>query len=126
MEKRSNQSCGRKFASRPLANRVKEQNERLFLLAKEVHHGNKEDLLAGIAHSVSSASSKVKGDTDWDGQLTVQDIVELTERINDSKGGKSVYKYLTHDAASEVHHISSFKVLKKCKMQSARKILLEH
>ena len=110
--KRSSQSCGRKFASRPLANRMKQQNERLSLLAKEVHHGNKEDLLVGIAHSVSSAGNKQNDDTEWDGQLTVQDIVELTKAIHDNRKGKSVYDHLTHDVASEVHHVSSFKVLK--------------
>ena len=67
MKKRSYQSCGRKLASRPLANRMKQQNERLYLLAKEIHHGNKEDLLTGIAHSVSRANSKLKDNTEWDG-----------------------------------------------------------
>ena len=112
MKKRSYQSCGRNFASRPLANRMKQQNERLCLLAKEIHLGNKEDLLTGIAHSVSSANSKLKDDTEWDGQLTVQDIVELAMKSHDSRKGKSVYGLLTRDAASKVHHISSLKVLK--------------
>ena len=111
-KKRSYQSCGRKFASRPLANRMKQQNERFYLLAKEIHHGNKEDLLSGIAHSVSSANNKLKDDSEWDGQLNVQDVVELAKNIHDSRKGKSVYEFLTHDAASEVHHISSLKVLK--------------
>ena len=112
MKKRKYQSCGRKFASRPLANRMKQQNERLYLLAKEIHLGNKEDLLTGIAHSVSSVNSKLKDDTEWDGQLTVQDIVKLAMKSHDSRKGKSVYELLTHDAASKVHHISSLKVLK--------------
>ena len=91
---------------------MKQQNERLSLLAKKGHHGNKEDLLVGIAHSVSSAGNKQNDDTEWDGQLTVQDIVELTKAIPDNRKGKSVYDHLTHDVASEVHHIASFKVLK--------------
>ena len=91
---------------------MKQQNERLYLLAKEIHHGNREDLLTGIAHSVSSASNKLKDDTEWDGQLTVQDIVELAMKIHHSRKGKSLYEFFTHDAASKVHHISSLKVLK--------------
>ena len=63
---------------------MKQQNERLYLLAKEIHHGNKEDLLTGIAHSVSSANNKLKDDTEWDGQLNVQDIVELARKTYDS------------------------------------------
>lgn len=89
---------------------MKQQNEQLYLLAKGNHHRNKEDLLTGIAHSVSSARNKLKGNTGWDGQLNVQDIVELAKKIHDSRKGKSVYEFLTHDAASEVHHISSLKI----------------
>ena len=112
MKRRSEQNCGRKFASRPLANRMKEQNGRLFELAREVHHGSKEDLLAGIASSVSNSSNKQESENEWDGQLTVQDIVELTKMTHDKKKGKSVYEMLTVDAAAEIHRISSFQVLK--------------
>ena len=112
MKRRSEQNCGRKFASRPLANRMKEQNGRLCELAREVHHGSNEDLLAGIASSVSNSSNKQESENEWDGQLTVQDIVELTKMTHDKKKGKSVYEMLTVDAASEIHRISSFQVLK--------------
>ena len=112
MKRRSEQNCGRKFASRPLANRMKEQNGRLCELAREVHHGSKEDLLAGIASSVSNSSNKQESENEWDGQLTVQDIVELTKMTHDKKKGKSVYEMLTVDAAAEIHRISSFQVLK--------------
>ena len=110
--KRRSENCGRKFASRPLANRMKEQSGRLCELAREVHHGSKEDLLAGIACSVSNSSNKQESENEWDGQLTVQDIVELTKMTHDKKKGKSVYEMLTVDAASEIHRITSFQVLK--------------
>ena len=49
---------------------------------------------------------------DWDGQLTVQDIVQLTKMVYDYKAGKTIYDTLTIDTASQIHHISSFQVLK--------------
>ena len=78
--------------------RVKQQNEQFRKMAEEIHHGSKEDLLAGIAHSVSSSSTKqdsINSENDWDGHFTVQDIVELTRMIHDYRAGKSVYDTLT-------------------------------
>ncbi|KAK2550673.1 hypothetical protein P5673_028536 [Acropora cervicornis] len=115
LKRRSRQSSGRKFASRPLGQCVKEQNKKLKQIAQDVHHGFKENLLAGIAHSVSISSSKQNSSSsgsEWDGQLSVQDIVELTKMIHDHKAGKSIYDTLTVDIASNIHHISSFEVVK--------------
>ena len=95
--------------------RVKQQNEQFRKKAEEIHHGSKEDLLAGIAHSISSSSTKqdsINSENDWDGHFTVQDIVELTKMIHDYRAAKSVYDTLTIDTASQIHHISSFQVLK--------------
>lgn len=94
---------------------MKEQNKQLKQIAQDVHHGFKEDLLAGIAHSVSISSSKQNSSSsrsEWDGQLSVQDIVELTKMVHDHKAGKSIYDTLPVDIASNIHHISSFEVLK--------------
>ena len=113
LKRRSQQSSGRKFASRPLAHRVKKQNEQLKQIAQGIHHGGKEDLLASIAHSVSCSTTKQNcSGNDWDGQLTVQDIVQLTKMVYDYNAGKTIYKTLTIDTASQIHHISSFQVLK--------------
>ena len=113
LKRRSQQSSGRKFASRPLVHRVKKQNEQLKQIAQGIHHGGKEDLLAGIAHSVSCSTTKQNcSGNDWDGQLTVQDIVQLTKMVYDYKAGKTIYETLTIDTASQIHHISSFQVLK--------------
>ena len=117
LERRKEQSSGRKFASRPPTHRTKQQNEQLQKIAQDIHHGSKEDLLVGIAHSVSNLTTKQNPVTfasgnDWDGQLTVQDIVDLTKMIHDHKAGKSIYDSLTVDMASQIHHISSFQVLK--------------
>ena len=93
--------------------RVKKQNEHLKQIAQGIHHGGKEDLLAGIAHSVSCSTTKQNcSGNDWDGQLTVQDILQLTKMIYDYKAGKTIYDTLTIDTASQIHHISSFQVLK--------------
>ena len=93
--------------------RVKKQNEQLKQIAHDIHHGGKEDLLAGIAHSVSCSTTKRNcSGNDWDGQLTVQDIVQLTKMVYDCKAGKTIYETLTIDTASQIHHISSFQVLK--------------
>ena len=126
LKRRSQQSSERNFASRPLAHRVKKQNEQLKQMAQGIHHGGKEDLLAGIAHSVSSSSTKQScSGNDWDGQLTVQDIVKLTKTIYDYKAGKTIYETLTVDTALQIHHISSFFFLRflKCRTLSARKKL---
>ena len=113
LKRRSQQSSGRKFASRPLVRRVKKQNEQLKQIAQGIHHGGKEDLLAGIAHSVSCSTTKQNcSGNDWDGQLTVQEIVQLTKMVYDYKAGKTIYDTLTIDTASQIHHISSFQVLK--------------
>ena len=113
MQKRSQQSSGRKFISRPLAHRMKKQNEQFKQMAQDIHYGGKEDLLAGIAHSISSSTTKQNSsENDWEGQLTVQDIVELTKMIHGYKAGKSIYETLTVYKASQIHHISSFQVLK--------------
>ena len=91
LKRRSQQSSGRKFASCPLVQRVKKQNEHFKQIAQGIHHGGKEDLLAGIAHSVSCSTTKQNcSGSDWDGQLTVQDIVQLTKMVYDSKAAKTI------------------------------------
>mgnify|MGYP000040705122 CR=1 FL=1 len=113
LKRRSQQSSGRKFASRPLVQRVKKQNEHLKQIAQGIHHDGKEDLLAGIAHSVSCSTTKQNcSGNDWDGQLTVQDILQLTKMVYDYKAGKTIYDTLTVDTASQIYHISIFQVLK--------------
>lgn len=89
LKRRSQQSSGRKFPSRPLVQRVKKQNEHLKQIAQGIHHRGKEDLLAGIAHSVSCSTTKQNcSGNDWDGQLTVHDILQLTKMVYDYKAGK--------------------------------------
>ena len=52
-KRRSLQEGGRQFVSRPLVQRVKQQNSSFLKMAQDVHYGTKEDLLVGISLAAS-------------------------------------------------------------------------
>jgi fructose-1,6-bisphosphatase len=79
-------------------------------MADQIHHGSKEDLLAGIALSVSNMNNRENNV--WDGTLTPQDIINLSRMIYNPKAKKSIYESLTVDDASKIHHISKLQILK--------------
>ena len=75
---RNKQDGGRKFTSREVARRLNLQKDELTKLAKNVHHGSKNDFIASLAESVTS--KKDHGNNNWDGTLSPQDVVNLAIR----------------------------------------------
>ena len=63
---------GRNFTSREVARRLNLQKDELIKLAKNVHHGSKNDFIALLAESVTS--KKDHGNNNWDGTLSPQDV----------------------------------------------------
>lgn len=57
MQQNTISQAGRKFKSRQLTNRDKQQHEFNIPAAKEVHHGSKNDFILGFAHSVCSSKT---------------------------------------------------------------------
>ena len=111
-KRRSLQTGGRQFVSRPLVQRVKQQNNSFLKMAQDVHYGTKEDLLVGISLAASSRNKSSGHTSDsWDGSLTPQDIVTLAKLTHDSSTKKSVYETLTTDHATELNHISSLEIV---------------
>lgn len=111
-KRRSLQTGGRQFVSRPLVQRVKQQNNSFLKMAQDVHYGTKEDLLVGISLAASSRNKSSSHTSDsWDGSLTPQDIVTLAKLTHDSSTKKSVYETLTTDHATELNHISSLEIV---------------
>lgn len=121
--RRSMQDGGRQFVSRPLAQRIKQQNESFVKMAQEVHHGTKDDLLVGISLSASSRHKSSTNSSDlWDGSLTPQDIVTLAKLTHDSSVKKSIYETLTVDHASKLCHISSLDIVQMQDSASQKEI----
>ena len=89
---RNKQDGGRKFTSREVARRLNLQKDELTKLAKNVHHGSKNDFIASLAESVTS--KKDHGNNNWDGTLSPQDVVNLAKKAHDPKTRKPVKKML--------------------------------
>lgn len=117
--KRKLQFSGRKFVSRPLDQRQKEQNESLVSIANKIHHGTKKDFLAGLANSVSNAKDNLL-ESEWDGTLTAQDIIDLAKNAQSPKREKSVYDMIASEIASTTHHVSVLDILKLQDSQGQR------
>ena len=75
---RNKQDGGRKFTSREVARCLNLQKDELTKLAKNVHHGSKNDFIASLAESVTS--KKDHGNNNWDGTLSPQDVVNLAKK----------------------------------------------
>ena len=63
---RNKQDRGRKFTSREVVRRLNLQKGELTKLAKDVHHGSKNDFIASLAESVTSEKED-DVDSNWDG-----------------------------------------------------------
>ena len=76
---RNKQDRGRKFTSGEVVRRLNLQKGELTKLAKNVHHGSKNDFIASSAESVTSEKEDDVG-SNWDGTLSLQDVVNLAKR----------------------------------------------
>lgn len=109
---RSKQDRGRKFTSREVARRLNLQKGELTKLAKNVHHGSKNDFIASLAESVTSEKEDHQfSEEDWDGTLSPQDVVNLAKKAHDPKTRKSIYDIIVEEDASTHHHLSAIEVL---------------
>ena len=106
---RNKQDGGRKFTSREVARRLNLQKDELTKLAKNVHHGSKNDFIASLAESVTS--KKDHGNNNWDGTLSPQDVVNLAKKSHDPKTRKPVYDIIVEEDAAAHHHLSAIEVL---------------
>ena len=85
------------------------QKDELTKLAKNVHHGSKNDFIASLAESVTS--KKDHGNNNWDGTLSPQDVVNLAKKSHDPKTRKPVYDIIVEEDAAAHHHLSAIEVL---------------
>lgn len=103
---------GRKFKSRPLAKRVKLQTDHNMRAAKEIHHGSKEDFILGFAHSVSGDGNSASTEcSEWDGKLSIQDMIEMAKNVHSTKDSRTMYDIMTSDKAMERFHINKHDIL---------------
>ena len=101
---------GRKFVSRSLSIRIKQQNAELSRIAEEIYHGSKEDLKEGITHGATVASwNKLQNESSI---LTPQDIVDIAKQTYGESKGKTVYDTLVTDESARKLHISNLDILK--------------
>ena len=107
---RNKQDRGRKFTSREVVRRLNLQKGELTKLAKNVHHGSKNDFIASLAESVTSEKED-DVDSNWDGTLSPQDVVNLAKRAHDPKTRKSIYDIIVEEDAAVHHHLSAIEVL---------------
>ena len=75
---------GNNTRARTLNARLKQQIAAFKKMANEIHHGSKEDLIAGIAES----ASKKPVNSDCDGLVSAQDLLLIAKRGNDPKKKK--------------------------------------
>ena len=86
------------------------QKGELTKLAKNVHHGSKNDFIA--AESVTSEKENHQfSEEDWDGTLSPQDVVNLAKKAHDPKTRRSIYDIIVEQDASTHHHLSAIEVL---------------
>ena len=101
--------------ARALDARIKEQEVIFADISNNVHHGSKEDFIAGVAESVSKSKTNSSSNSStgkWNGSLTVNDIIYLSRRAWDWKKNKSVYEMLTTEYAANEHHQSAMDIIK--------------
>lgn len=108
---RNKQDGGRKFTSREVARRLNLQKGELTKLAKEVHHGSKNDFIASLAELVTSEKEDHGNNYDWDGTLSPQDVVNLAKKAHNPKARKSIYDIIVEEDAAIHHHLSAMEVL---------------
>ena len=104
---RNKQDGGHKFTSREVARRLNLQKDELTKLAKNVHHGSKNDFIASLAESVTS--KKDHGNNNWDGTLSPQDVINLAKKAHDPKTRKPVYDIIVEEDAAAHHHCQLLK-----------------
>ena len=98
---------GNNTRARTLNSRLKQQVAAFKKMANEIHHGSKEDLIAGIAES----ASKKPVNSDWDGFLSAQDLLLIAKRGNDPKKKKSLYEILTNEYSAKESHFSTMEII---------------
>ena len=109
---RNKQDRGRKFTSREVVRRLNLQKGELTKLAKNVHHGSKNDFIASLAESVTCEKEHDSDvDSNWDGILSPQDGVNLAKRAHDPKTRESIYDIIVEEDAAIHHHLSAIEVL---------------
>ena len=109
---RNKQDRGRKFTSREVVRCLNLQKGELTKLAKNVHHGSKNDFIASLAESVTCEKEHDSDvDSNWDGTLSPQDVVNLAKRAHDPKTRKSIYDIIVEEDAAIHHHLSAIEVL---------------
>ena len=113
-EQEKNSETGRKFKSRPLAKRDKQQMESNKKAGEEIHYGGKEDFILGFGHSISGdCSSEISNSStaNWDGKLSVQDVIEIAKNAHCQKHSRTAYDIMTSDHAMERFHIHKQHIL---------------
>ena len=102
-----------KSRARALDERVKLQKDALLNIAEDIHHGSKDDLITGLAEMVSRVKTDQNLSKDeWDGSLSVQDVIEITRRAYSSKCKKSLYEILTKDHFAQNSHVFAVDIIK--------------
>ena len=89
-----------KTRTRALDSRIKKHNSAFKKVAKEIHHGSKEDLIAGIVETASKKSKKSNA-ANWDGSLSFEDILVIARRLQDPKTKKSLCDILTSEQSTK-------------------------
>ena len=108
--RREEQDGGRKFTSREVVRRICLQRDELTRLAKNIHHGSKNDFVASLAESIASETENESAN-DWDGTLSPQDNVNLARKAHHPKTRKPVYDTIVQEHAPKHFHLSAIEVL---------------
>ena len=113
--------------SRTVFNRVKEQENAIALLSKEIHLGGKSAFLHCLAISFSAKNSTKKV-TPWDGTLCSDDLVEITKRARAASTSKvlvTVEEEIVKTCAPKALKLSDWDVQKLQDEGNAVKIFAE-
>ncbi|XP_077977059.1 uncharacterized protein LOC144432666 [Glandiceps talaboti] len=93
-----------------LRRRLAAQREYLCDLAKNVHHGDKRDLLQAICQELETDSGKQIWTT-WAGKLSRNDIMYILKNTSGSCGYSSLYDEIIRQQAAETLHINAKSIL---------------
>ena len=96
--------------SRVVAKRLKKQSDAFKTIATDVHHGGKNDLIHSIAISISRCKTTIENGV-WNGQLSLDDAIELNKLISVPKSNQTLYELLTKVKSAEEYYLPAEDIL---------------
>ena len=111
--------------SKTLRKRVRSQESEIAKITRTIHNGGKADFCLAFSLSVSSNKNKRPANEDdgnWDGRLSVDDLIEILKIIQVSKQ-TNLYESLVKCHSAKQFHINAEEILKMCDTKNTEDVI---